>query len=1538
MIESASSAFLIKDPTLKDLSSAFRESNTVVENIKCFVRCRPLNDKERDLGVGCLKINEDSNSILVENKTESKNFENKPFIMDSVFSEGIDQDEIFSRVAVPVLKGFLQGFNCTIFAYGQTGAGKTHTMMGPLEAIFDQSSTKHGLIPRILHYIFNENSFEIKTVLKETSKGEIKDVNDIVNLKIDIKCSCLEIYQEQIIDLLNSSSATAEEASKLKIMEDSKRGMFIDGLTEMPVKSDKAAKEIIMLGLKNRHVAATNMNAESSRSHLIFTIFMNLSYTQDESIITRSSRLHLIDLAGSERQKATKAVGERIKEAGMINKSLSTLGNVINALCEMSEGKTKYVPFRDSKLTYFLKDSLGGNAKTTIIANISQSVIQLQETLSTLKFVQRAKMIKNKAVINENVNDTVKILQFEIKKLKEELNSVYNSGMNNKLVRSSIASFICQICKNSQNESDMKNPINGIDLSSSELNSPTSNFVSEHLQNNMNIILSKIENLFSYENTLIQKFRLIDPVASSSIENFFHAKEIYESDFTKLIEDLKKKLKQLNNMITFKEILLNEIKEELNKFKKDDLINNLFVEKINSFIDELLQFKSDFEVNDLLSLTKLKEENRQLKNEIEAMRNLKEYYQSKDQNNSLNMSTSSTSSLSNKKTASNNKVNDFYDKQNMEKINKIVNEFIESNKTIKLFFQENFGMKTPSPYDDLPFEEESPRFTLISKKEYEKINFQLEELKINEENNLKIIDELQSETFLLNMELAKFKEGLNIGISEELHHDLQHDKDGPVRIIDIKTSEFGDMEHDVLDSAEENLNENKKNSIVRESIISQASQTSNNHSPKNENRVKNGSLHEIIFSTPLNNIVPANSLNNFPETEDKNSHTFLKNLRKSLLNSPNKSLMRSSLLYSANQNNAHSHRNSSVNTLTRENLELVRLKEKLDDALINLEEKNLEVNDKSAKIEELNITLDLLKQEIDNLNMQINQLKEENETLFDSNNLYLSDLQELNDKLNLMANLMNENLEVNESLKSIETLSEEMFKTYVEDMDKCHKISLIFSKLKNDNIKLKSSILKLKLTEDENSRLKFENEKIATEKLQEVVSSKEEYDKIKQILNIFNNNQIICMDVFSHNISERLEFTSSKLKKIENILTQIKGENLSLKIELDHHKTENMKFRSKIKEIYGENYDPNNFLNFSQNDPNSKFFNWDKMKLNKIERKILELKEEKKSLKADICLLQADFNKGLSEYALNNKIELLMRVKAENYNLKMQMIEIKKKNDILEKSLSKLQEMTEHTGVVYNPLNNTNEQSISSSNTHISNFANFEEIVKIKREHKELIDKINDLDIKFTISRENRGNKFAKAMEILKQAQEFIDSNKFLINSKFKDDEFSMINSTMLLNKSLMLASNKNVNSSTNVLQKDNSYPALKSSLDKINKIVQIQNGSTTSTSIKNNQLNFVHKTPVSKKLSGSLPGSEGNGKELDNPLSKSFIKDSSFNIGSISSNNLSYKPSLKKTVADKVKLKNISKSPINKSYNGKVGNSGRLVPSSNNFTLNNNI
>ena len=232
-------------------------------------------------------------------------------------------------------------------------------MLGAMDSIFEYDSKEHGLIPRIINSIFDQNKNKSFIINPEDDKEDYRDI------KFEIRCSCLEIYQEQIIDLLTT---TRDNSENLLIREDPKKGMYIDGIREETIVNQRNALELIMLGLKNRHQAATCMNAESSRSHLIFTIFLNYSFSNKEGLITtRNSRLHLIDLAGSERQKGTKAIGERIKEAGMINKSLSTLGNVINALVEFSDGKTKYVPFRDSKLTFFLKDSLGGNSKVLII-------------------------------------------------------------------------------------------------------------------------------------------------------------------------------------------------------------------------------------------------------------------------------------------------------------------------------------------------------------------------------------------------------------------------------------------------------------------------------------------------------------------------------------------------------------------------------------------------------------------------------------------------------------------------------------------------------------------------------------------------------------------------------------------------------------------------------------------------------------------------------------------------------------------------------------------------------------------------------------------------------------------------------------------------------------------------------------------------------------------------------------------------------------------------------------------------------------------
>ena len=196
-----------------------------------------------------------------------------------------------------------------------------------------------------------------------------------------VKCSYLEIYNEQICDLLESSS------TNLMVREDIKKGVYVDGLTEETISNVKDMTNLILKGAKIRHVGSTAMNKESSRSHSVLTTIIESKTMNEEGVWQmKSSRFHIIDLAGSERSKATNAVGERLKEAGMINKSLTALGIVINSLVELSEGKSRHVHYRDSKLTFLLRDSLGGNSKTVIIANVTPSPQSMSETLSTLKF------------------------------------------------------------------------------------------------------------------------------------------------------------------------------------------------------------------------------------------------------------------------------------------------------------------------------------------------------------------------------------------------------------------------------------------------------------------------------------------------------------------------------------------------------------------------------------------------------------------------------------------------------------------------------------------------------------------------------------------------------------------------------------------------------------------------------------------------------------------------------------------------------------------------------------------------------------------------------------------------------------------------------------------------------------------------------------------------------------------------------------------------------------------------------------------------
>lgn len=370
------------------------------DNVKVAIRVRPLNERERQESAKIsVTIPEPNKSVAIDIKSEQK-----CFTFDYVASEEIDQGEIFDKVGRPIADSCLSGYNGTIFAYGQTGAGKTFTILGPTidsseDFKFTSENPKRGLLPRCFEYIFSK-------IMREMLGDETEFL---------VKCSYLEIYQEQINDLLDPNP------QNLQLREDMKRGVYVEGLIEETVTNALETYNLLKIGTLNRHVGSTSMNKESSRSHSVFTLVIE-SKTYKEGLNNyKTSRFHLIDLAGSERQKATDCAGERLKEAGMINKSLSALGNVINSLVDISEGKSRHVHYRDSKLTFLLKDSLGGNSKTFLVANISPAFSAAYETLSTLKFAQRAKQIKNVAVINEETSGAVALLRFEIKRLKEEL-------------------------------------------------------------------------------------------------------------------------------------------------------------------------------------------------------------------------------------------------------------------------------------------------------------------------------------------------------------------------------------------------------------------------------------------------------------------------------------------------------------------------------------------------------------------------------------------------------------------------------------------------------------------------------------------------------------------------------------------------------------------------------------------------------------------------------------------------------------------------------------------------------------------------------------------------------------------------------------------------------------------------------------------------------------------------------------------------------------------------------------------------------------
>ena len=571
------------------------------DNIKVAIRIRPLLDNELTY-FNSIKnitiISPDSKSVslveylgteLFENEVEEQ-YKKQPqlfrihqFTFDHIFNLNSQQIDIYNTIAKHSILSILEGYNSTIFCYGQTGAGKTYTMEGP--NIYNNLDLNRGIIQRAIEDIFK---------FIENLSNE--------NTKYIIRVSFLQIYKENITDLLK------QEKKNLHIREDKKKGIIIEDLSEWVVRSPSEFYTLLQNSANNRISANTYMNNFSSRSHALYILTIEQMTTDNktENTSIKIGKLNLVDLAGSERFKCNDISPLQLSESININKSLSCLGNVINALTDKKSKGRIYIPYRDSKLTRILQDSLGGNCKTTLLAMISPSAKFFGESLSTLYFAQRAKKIKNKPIINEDMNESALIKKYEIqlKNLKLELKIKNNLLKNNELVM--------------QLKKENKKLVKDKSQVLSELEKITKQYLLEkekklllekkiEIMNSQMIIGGKKISENQFQSVLQNQLQLNEVKMFESYSKSQNSEEniLDNEKYKKESEINKNTINSLKNKINEKEKQINSLKNEINNYK---IINLKLIQRISNLENilqkENIEFPKEENINFLNPLNK----------------------------------------------------------------------------------------------------------------------------------------------------------------------------------------------------------------------------------------------------------------------------------------------------------------------------------------------------------------------------------------------------------------------------------------------------------------------------------------------------------------------------------------------------------------------------------------------------------------------------------------------------------------------------------------------------------------------------------------------------------------------------------------------------------------------------------------------------------------------------------------------------------------------------------------------------------------------
>ena len=807
-------------------------NNISNDNMRVVIRIRPALSREIEKNIPFRSIaltNKENTTIsLVEyigaeldEASRQKEWINSPqlfqyhrFAFDEIFNMDSSQEEVYNKAAKPAVLSVLEGYNSTIFAYGQTGTGKTFTMEG---FTYDKLDTKRGIIPRTIEDIFK---------YIETYSNQ--------NTKFIIRVAYLQIYNEMISDLLKPSN---NPNKNLNIREDKKKGLYVEHLSEWAVRYPNDIYALLERGASCRAISNTNMNEVSSRSHAVFMIIVEQMIGdlngENGQQITKVGRLNLVDLAGSERTSVTGSTGKQLEESKKINKSLSALGNVINALTE-PRGKI-HVPYRDSKLTRLLENSLGGNCKTTMIATISPAQSCFNESLSTLNFAKRAKNIKNRPIINEDIAQNTLINQYEIelRKIRKELEE------KTKLITSNE-----EILEQKNREEKAKNEmIKKYELASRQLfieRDEKQKLEAKIKLMNLQMIKggSKIEEIPQFKTALQKKQFKLEKDFELKLQELEREREQNE--------DSKAQVEAYNKLLYKQRDIMNNLSINLNE--KEETINNLnknieeLKNKNNEFF-QILNFKNDY----IEELEKLLNNNKISFNKI---------------NDNLKMNLiSSRNKIYIPYEAEQNGGKEFFDKtipllsseEKIKELNDIVtyknNEITFLKRVSEKFFGNNINNNIKDKFNKL--EEDIITLNNSLNEKNQIINLQRQENESLEEHYNQI-EKIYHETEKENLKLLSIKENL-IGCLDNVikkvdtqEYDMQNLRTDLVNIFQILLDNNNNNEN------EENEEEDNKNEELN--LKNNFNNINNNKNINNLNSIK----ENIDLSNNINNNIVIN--------------------------------------------------------------------------------------------------------------------------------------------------------------------------------------------------------------------------------------------------------------------------------------------------------------------------------------------------------------------------------------------------------------------------------------------------------------------------------------------------------------------------------------------------------------------------------------------------------------------------------------------------------------------------------------------------------